>query len=148
MTSIVAAPLDLLGGIVAGLGLYLLALAIASVPRRAHGSPAALPRPEPASRLVVLVPAHDEELLVGRCVDSLRAQTYPRSLTRVVVIADNCTDQTAARALAAGAEVMVRDDAAILEALRIVWDEALAMLPLTDAQRSRLCSPSRDTSRH
>ena len=133
MIWILGAPLDLVGGIVAGLGLYLLALAIASIPRRA---PAALPLSKPTSRLVVVVPAHDEELLVGRCVDSLMEQTYPRSLTRVVVIADNCTDQTAARALAAGAEVMVRDNATSRgkgQALRWAMDQLLAAEGSLDA---------------
>ncbi len=64
----------------------------------------------PRSRLVVLVPAHDEELLIGRTVKSLLAQSYPRDLFRIVVIADNCRDDTAAVAAAAGADaVMARD---------------------------------------
>src|SRR5215471_18855991 len=75
----------------AAAGLYLLTLAVAS-----FRSPA--PRPAPAAwpRLVVLVPAHDEEPLVGRCVASLREQSYPRSGHRIVVIADNCRDRSAA----------------------------------------------------
>jgi hypothetical protein len=44
------------------------------------------------------VPAHDEEELVGRCVRSLLEQTYPRSQYRVAVVADNCSDGTAAAA--------------------------------------------------
>ena len=46
--------------------------------------------------------------LVGRCIASLRQQSYPADLYEIVVIADNCTDDTAARAAAAGATVMVR----------------------------------------
>ena len=56
----------------------------------------------------MLVPAHDEAVLVGRCVASLRQQSYPADLYEIVVIADNCTDDTAARAAAAGATVLVR----------------------------------------
>ena len=44
-----------------------------------------------------------EQQLIARCVGSLLDQTYPRDLYRVVVIADNCSDETAARAAAAGA---------------------------------------------
>lgn len=74
-------------------------------------------RPERASqsvtpilRLAVVVPAHDEELLVGRCVHSLLAQDYPADLFSVVVVADNSTDATAAVAAAMGATVMLRDE--------------------------------------
>lgn len=90
----------------AAAGLYLLLLALASFRRPAAEAPPS----RPAARLAVLVPAHDEEELVGRCVASLRAQTYPRSLTRLVVIADNCGDRTAEVASAAGAGVLERRD--------------------------------------
>jgi hypothetical protein len=89
----------------AGASLDLLTLAVASFRR-----PPAAPSVEPGGRLAVLVPAHDEEELVGRCIASLRAQTYPRSRSRVVVIADNCGDRTAEIARAAGAEVLERRD--------------------------------------
>jgi 1,2-diacylglycerol 3-beta-glucosyltransferase len=61
-------------------------------------------------RLVVLVPAHNEEALLGRCLTSLSAQDYPRDLVRVVVIADNCTDHTARLAAATGAGVLERTE--------------------------------------
>ncbi len=88
----------------AGAALYLVVLAFASFSsgRRPGGAP------PPRSRIAVLVPAHDEAALVGRCVTSLRQQSYPAELFDIVVIADNCTDDTAARAEAAGATVMVR----------------------------------------
>jgi cellulose synthase/poly-beta-1,6-N-acetylglucosamine synthase-like glycosyltransferase len=46
-------------------------------------------------RFVVLIPAHNEELLLGSVLDLLRVLDYPRSLYDTVVIADNCTDRTA-----------------------------------------------------
>lgn len=59
--------------------------------------------------LTVVVPAHDEELLLCRCVASLRADLPPGS--SVLVVAHNCTDGTAQVAAEAGAEVLVlRDD--------------------------------------
>ncbi len=92
-----------LAGVVAACaGLYLVLLAFASFGRR---SVEAAP---PRSRIAVLVPAHDEAALVGRCVTSLRQQSYPADLYDIVVIADNCTDDTAERAAAAGATVLVR----------------------------------------
>jgi 1,2-diacylglycerol 3-beta-glucosyltransferase len=60
----------------------------------------------------LIVPAHDEEHGIARTVRSLLAADYPAGLRRVIVVADNCTDATAARAAAAGARVLVRDDRA------------------------------------
>jgi cellulose synthase/poly-beta-1,6-N-acetylglucosamine synthase-like glycosyltransferase len=61
--------------------------------RRARTAPSAAPC-ESATRFVVLVPAHDEEALLGVTLGSLQQQTYPRERYRVVVIADNCGDRT------------------------------------------------------
>jgi cellulose synthase/poly-beta-1,6-N-acetylglucosamine synthase-like glycosyltransferase len=57
-----------------------------------------------APRITVLVPAHDEGDRIDATLAGLRRQTLPPS--RVVVVADNCSDDTAARARAAGAEVL------------------------------------------
>ena len=64
-------------------------------------------------RFDLVVPAHDEEAGIARTVRSLLAVDYPAGLRRVLVVADNCTDHTAARARAAGAEVLVRDEPAL-----------------------------------
>jgi 1,2-diacylglycerol 3-beta-glucosyltransferase len=93
--------------VIASVG-YLLLLVIASAFHRAGP----LGGPPPASLLLVLIPAHDEAASIGACVRSLMGQTYPSSLRRVVVIADNCADATAAVALEAGATIMVRHDPA------------------------------------
>jgi 1,2-diacylglycerol 3-beta-glucosyltransferase len=81
-------------------------LAVASIGYRdcAHAPPR-----NSKLRLAVVVPAHDEELLIGRCVQSLLGQDYPARRFRVAVVADNCSDTTASVAGASGAEVMVRD---------------------------------------
>jgi GT2 family glycosyltransferase len=75
--------------------------------RRSSRSPAG----SPGTRLAVVVPAHNEESLISRCVESLRASAGGTG-TRIVVIAHNCSDQTARRAVGAGAEVLVYDDPA------------------------------------
>jgi len=67
---------------------------------------------EPALRLLVLVPAHDEEAGLGACLASLRALDYPVERWSLLVLADNCTDGTAAVAAAAGADVLERTDPA------------------------------------
>jgi glycosyltransferase involved in cell wall biosynthesis len=85
--------------------LYLAALAVLSRRQAHHVLPYA-----PRLRFDVVVPAHDEEADIARTVESLRAFDYPRALFRVLVIADNCHDRTAACAAAAGAQVIVRNE--------------------------------------
>ena len=69
--------------------------------------PSRLPESEDGAltslRLTVLVPAHDEALTIAATLDSLWRQTRPPD--RVVVVADNCTDDTADLARAHGADV-------------------------------------------
>ena len=91
---------------------------------------------EPRSGVVVLVPAHNEADLIGRCITSLVRQDYPRSLLRLVVIVDNCTDRTAELAQAAGAEVLIRTDHRERgkgRALRWAMDILMARDEATDA---------------
>lgn len=85
---------------------YLGLLALASWPLRPPQ-----PAQGPATRFDVVVPAHDEAAGIAATVQSLRAVAYPADAFRVVVVADNCTDDTAARARAAGATVLERVDA-------------------------------------
>ncbi len=83
---------------------YLVALAALSTKNAPPRAPSAWPRFD------VIVPAHDEEGSVAETVVSVSAVDYPRELFRVVVVADNCTDATAARARRAGAHVIERVD--------------------------------------
>ncbi|WP_174279669.1 glycosyltransferase family 2 protein [Sphingomonas bacterium] len=61
-----------------------------------------------APPFTVIVPAHDEETGIARTVASLLADM--RDGDRLLVVADNCTDATAAVAARAGAEVVERHD--------------------------------------
>src|SRR6185437_5287308 len=85
--------------------LYLGFLALLAKPKE---SPAA---PEKPLRFAIVVPAHNEQEQMATTVQSLKAVDYPADAFRVVVVADNCTDQTAARAAGAGADVMQRTHA-------------------------------------
>lgn len=58
--------------------------------------------------LSVIVPAHNEELLVSRSVRSLRASGGEG--INIYVVAHNCSDATAERAASAGAEVLELND--------------------------------------
>lgn len=60
--------------------------------------------------IAVLIPAHDEEKDIERCVASVLASDRGRYGLEVVVIADNCTDRTASLARRAGARVIERFD--------------------------------------
>jgi poly-beta-1,6-N-acetyl-D-glucosamine synthase len=62
-------------------------------------------RPRAAATVVVVIPAHNEQTSLGGTVASLRAQTRP--VDRVIVVADNCTDDTAQVAIDLGCDVVV-----------------------------------------
>lgn len=87
----------------AGLPLLMLAVecVVGAAPERKQDH--ALPPP-----FAVLIPAHDEARGIATVVLAVRAQLRP--CDRLLVVADNCTDATAALASASGAEVVERDD--------------------------------------
>ena len=86
--------------------LFLLLIALAAMlPRRVRFLPQ-----EIRTRFMIVIPAHNEESGIARSVASCRSSVYPESLFQVVVIADNCTDRTAAAAVDAGARVVERFD--------------------------------------
>jgi len=62
------------------------------------------------TRFAIVIPAHNEELLLARLLESTRAQDYPSELFDAIVVADNCTDGTAAIAREHGAAVLERID--------------------------------------
>lgn len=64
-----------------------------------------------SGRASALIPAHNEVLGIACTIKSLRAEA--RDGDRIVVIADNCTDDTASVAASAGAEVVIRTNAAL-----------------------------------
>ena len=91
-------------------GLLLLPVAVlfaevvsASIPRSRVNQPQGERR-----RVAVLIPAHNEASLIASTLESIRPQLA--SSDRLVVVADNCSDDTAAIAAGAGAESIVRTD--------------------------------------
>ncbi|WP_067620940.1 glycosyltransferase family 2 protein [Alicyclobacillus acidiphilus] len=95
--------LQLITGLVA---LYQLALSIFGLIHRKRE--VLLP---PSKRFAIVVPAHNEERVIGPLIDSLKAQDYPSDLYEIHVIADNCTDHTADVAAMHGAIVHRRTSA-------------------------------------
>ena len=70
-----------------------------------------LPAPEVQKRRFrFVVPAHNESAGIAATVASLLEVDYPKQLFDVLVVADNCQDDTAAQARAAGALVLERQD--------------------------------------
>ncbi|MFG6318806.1 MAG: glycosyltransferase family 2 protein [Clostridia bacterium] len=61
-------------------------------------------------KFMAVIPAHNEEMVVGNLIESLQAQNYPKDKYDIYVIADNCTDDTAKVAKEAGAIVLKRFD--------------------------------------
>ena len=59
-------------------------------------------------RYAVLIAARNENAVIGDLIHSIRVQNYPQELIDIFVIADNCTDNTAAIAQEAGAIVFPR----------------------------------------
>ncbi len=65
----------------------------------------------PAGRKYALVvAARNEEAVLGKLLESLCAQTYPKELLQIFVVADNCTDSTADIARRYGASVYERHE--------------------------------------
>lgn len=61
-------------------------------------------------KIAVVISARNESAVIGQLIESIHAQTYPAELIRIYVCADNCTDDTAEVARAAGATVFERQN--------------------------------------
>ena len=66
------------------------------------------PAPESDASCVVLIPAHNEEAVILATLQALQSQLADNDT--IVVVADNCTDQTAAISREAGCVVLERFD--------------------------------------
>ena len=60
----------------------------------------------------VIIAARNEERVIGNLIKSIQGQDYDRSLIRIFVVADNCTDRTAEICRELGAVVYERHDEA------------------------------------
>src|SRR6184192_3280942 len=77
---------------------------LALLPRRRPESSALLA----SARVAVLIPAHDEAMVIGATLRTLMPTVPPGG--RVLVVADNCSDSTASIARECGADVLERHD--------------------------------------
>jgi 1,2-diacylglycerol 3-beta-glucosyltransferase len=88
-----------------GISLYLVVLTVAAFLFKKSSDDSARPL-----KLAVVIPAHNEALQIQATVEAVRRSRYPEDCYRVVVIADNCEDETAVVAEGAGAQVFERSD--------------------------------------
>ena len=63
---------------------------------------------EKENKFMAIIPAHNEEMVIGNLIESLKNQNYPKDKYDIFVIADNCTDITKKIAEDAGAIVYER----------------------------------------
>lgn len=45
-------------------------------------------------RVSIIIPAHNEQVNIDRCITSLKAQTYPHPLMEIIIVNDGSTDRT------------------------------------------------------
>ncbi|MBL4930780.1 glycosyltransferase family 2 protein [Clostridium paridis] len=64
----------------------------------------------PKTSFALIVAAHNEEKVIKGIIESFKRLDYPKELFDIFVIADNCSDRTAAIAREAGAKVYERFD--------------------------------------
>lgn len=86
----------------------------------------------PITHVLIVVPARDEVATLAACIASIAGaraalgEHLPRVVTRLVVVADACTDATASIGRAAGAEVVEIDAASVGAARRAGIEHGLA----------------------
>jgi 1,2-diacylglycerol 3-beta-glucosyltransferase len=100
--SILAAFVGLV--VIASVASLLVLLAASAWPRR----PFSVTSPIETLTLAVIIPAHNEALVLSATLDSLLAQNFPLERFEIVVVADNCTDTTAEIAQSRGVSVLER----------------------------------------
>ena len=61
-------------------------------------------------KFLAIIPAHNEEAVVGNLIESLQKQNYPKNKYDIIVIADNCTDKTKEVAQSYGVKIFERHD--------------------------------------
>jgi len=95
-------------GVLSGVGLLLAMILCIETLSAAFAPPMASAAGGERRRLAVLIPAHDEASALAATLRALARQLAPADW--LLVVADNCSDATAAIAAAEGAEVIERHD--------------------------------------
>lgn len=91
------------------IGVFWLECMAALLPDRSRSASNPTPSPDSRPRIAVLIPAHNEAPAIAQTIASIQPQLHPTD--RAIVIADNCTDDTAEIARQCGAIVLERENA-------------------------------------
>ena len=86
--------------------LFTLYFAFTSVGGVLFRKPEKVPRRPSQKRIAAVIPARNEVAVIGKLVESLLAQDYPRELFDIYVLPNNCRDETERAALRAGARIL------------------------------------------
>lgn len=70
-------------------------------------------------RFAVVIPARNEEKVIGNLIKSLKNENYPKELYDVFVVVNNCTDRTK--------EIVLENDAKVIECERPVASKGSAL---------------------
>ena len=108
MLSTIAAIALWVGTAVVGVPLLFWSVEVVLGVIRRHGLKADDGKPDNRPVVAVLIPAHNEQAVIGRTLGALMPQLGEGD--RVLVVADNCTDETSEVAASFGAEVSERTD--------------------------------------
>lgn len=140
MLSTIAAIVIGVGTAVVGVPLLFWSVEVVLGVVRRHRLKADDGKPDNGPAIAVLVPAHNEEAVIGRTLGALK--THLGEGDRVLVVADNCTDETAEVAASFGAEVSERTDSerrgkgyALDHGLAVMraWDKPPGVVVIFDA---------------
>lgn len=105
--TLISGALALIAGLLS-IPVAVLFVEVIAARKTGEGKPVELPGSGAARRVAVIVPAHNESVGIVPTIADIRPQLNAHD--RLIVVADNCTDDTAAAAESAGAEVIVRND--------------------------------------
>lgn len=86
------------------IGIYFLLTALFSLMPRDTVSPDCEMR-----SFIAVIPAHNEEKVIGSLIESIKEADYPRELIKIVVVDDECSDNTKMIAESKGALVVKKD---------------------------------------
>src|SRR5689334_7678606 len=106
MTELVGTAIIILAALLTVQALFLFLQVLASL-RYTRSTERSFDGQRPA--VTVVIPAHNESISIANTISSIRSQLT--AADRVLVVADNCSDDTASVADQAGAEVIERCDA-------------------------------------
>ena len=110
-------------------GVYFAVISLCCLIRR-HNTPTS----DKHLRFAVLIPARNEAQCIAGIIDSLHRQDYPQELVDIFVIPNNCRDNTAAVAAAAGARILPVSSA--VQSKGQALHEAFSYLLLTESHQA------------